>query len=171
MSDKTPAAEAATTTTEAEATGKEAIYLKVAAFVEEKTGKKIGKTGGHTLFDIVVAEIFAAATKDGSFRFNGGFGSLHVKTYQAGERRLPSGATTKFDERQKLRYEQGVVVEALVGNGGNLDEALKARGSRAKPEGETKEKAPKPSKETPTAETKTTDEPAAAAPEGDLDLD
>lgn len=120
------------TTTEADEAGKEAIYVKLGDYVKDKTGKRIGKTGGRELFDMVVSEIFAEATKKGTVRLNGGFGSFHVRDYQAGERRLPSGQQVKFDERRKLRYEEGVVVKALVKNGGNLDEAVKARGSRTK---------------------------------------
>ena len=112
---------------------KDAIYIQIGDFVKEKTGKRIGKTGGREIFDKIVEGIFSAATRDGSFRFNGGFGSLHVKTYQAGTRRLPSGQITTFGERQKVRYEEGVVVKALVVEKGDLPKALKARGSRAKP--------------------------------------
>lgn len=112
---------------------KETIYTKIGDAVKERTGKRIGKTGGREIFDMAVGEIFAAAARDGSFRFNGGFGSLHMKKYQSGTRRLPSGQTTTFGERQKIRYEEGVVVKALVGNGGDLAGALKVRGTRAKP--------------------------------------
>lgn len=116
---------------EEDSPGKNAIYEKIGAYVKDKTGKRIGRSGGREVFDIVVNEVFALATQHGSMRFNGGFGSLHVKTYQEGERRLPSGQMTKFGKRQKLRYEEGVVVKALVANGGNLTEALKVRGVRA----------------------------------------
>lgn len=113
---------------------KEQIYVDIGTFVKEKTGKRIGKTGGREIFDLVVASIFAGAAKDGSFRFNAGFGSLHVKNYQAGSRRLPSGDVTTFSERSKVRYEEGVVTKALVQNGGNLEEALKERGKGAEAE-------------------------------------
>jgi len=143
------------TTDAAPVSAKDAIYTKIGDFVKEKTGKRIGKTGGREIFDTVVEEIFAAGVRDGSFRFNGGFGSFHVKTYQAGSRRLPSGQETTFGERKKLRYEEGVVVKALIVAGGDLKVALKARGTRAKP-------TTKPAK----------DKPAAATKEGeDLDLD
>jgi len=133
---------------------KDAIYTQIGDLVKEKTGKRIGKTGGRLIFDKVVEEIFAAGVRDGSFRFNGGFGSFHVKTYQAGTRRLPSGQETTFGERKKLRYEEGVVVKALIVAGGDLEVALKARGTRAK--------AAKPAEK----------EAAAKPPEGeDLDLD
>jgi len=155
-----------------EPTSKEAIYLVIAEWVLNKTGKKIGKTGGRDLFDRVVEEILAAATRDNTFRFNGGFGSMHVKNYQAGTRRLPSGAETTFGERKKLRYEQGVVTTALIENGGDLVEALKVRGSRAAApaaEAPPVEKTPKAPKAT---------KPAAAPAEaladdagGDLELD
>jgi len=121
---------ASTEVAEENAGAKEAIYEKVSEFVKAKTGKRIGKSGGQELFNIVVAEIFAATAREGSFRFNGGFGSMHIKTYQPGTRRLPSGQSTTFGEREKARYEEGVVVRALIKNHGNLDEALKVRGSR-----------------------------------------
>lgn len=117
-----------------EATGKEAIYIALGEHVQNKTGKRIGKTGGREIFDMVVNSVFALATQEGTIRLNGGFGSFHVKDYQAGKRRLPSGEEVEFGERQKLRYEEGVVVKELVSNGGNLEEALKVRGSRAKTE-------------------------------------
>jgi len=100
--------------------GKDAIYERLGAMVKEMTGKRIGITGGRAIFDKVVEEIFVEATKEGTFRFNGGYGSMHVKTYQAGSRRLPSGQMTTFDERQKLRYEEGVVVAGLVQHKGDL---------------------------------------------------
>lgn len=143
-----------------ETSAKEEIYVKIGDFVKEKTGKRIGKTGGREIFDLVVEAFFAAATKDGSFRFNGGFGSFRIKTYQAGERRLPSGETTKFDERQKLRYEEGIVVKALVANGGNLADALKVRGTRTTKE-VTKEAG---------EEAKANVEPTGELKEGDDDL-
>lgn len=129
---------------------KEAIYVKIGDFVKAKTGKRIGKTGGREIFDLAVDEIFASAVQAGSFRFNGGFGSLHVRTFGSGSRRLPSGVVTTFGERKKLRYEEGVVVEALVANGGDLVQALAARGaveaepvkSSAPATGATKEPAP-----------------------------
>lgn len=123
-----------------ELTGKDLIYAQLGEHVHAKTGKRIGKTGGRELFDMVVNSIFALATADGTVRLNGGFGALHVRDYQSGSRRLPSGKEVTFGERQKLRYEEGVVVKELVKNKGNLEEALKVRGSRAK----TEEKKAKP---------------------------
>jgi len=156
--------EAATTEATAVKTpsAKEAIYIKLGNLVQEKTGKRIGKTGGRDLFDLVIMEVFAAAAREGSLRFNGGFGSLHKRTYQAGERRLPSGQTTKFGERTKLRYEEGVVVKALNQNGGDLEDALTARGSRAKPAAVAADK---------TAEAPATETAAEAGADDDLDLD
>ena len=143
--------------TAAPASAKDAIYTQIGEFVKEKTGKRIGKTGGREIFDMVVEQVFAAAVREQSFRFNGGFGSLHVKTYQAGSRRLPSGQETTFGERQKLRYEEGVVVKALITEGGDLEKALASRGTR---------------KAAKTAKPKAEEAPAAAADDGeDLDLD
>lgn len=107
--------------------GKELIYAEIGDMVKEMTGKRVGKTGGRKIFDAVVEKIFAEATKAGTFRFNAGFGSLHIKNYQAGSRRLPSGQETTFGERQKLRYEEGVVVSALVESKGDLAAVLAAR--------------------------------------------
>jgi len=122
--------------------GKEDIYIKIKELVKGKTGgKNIGKSGGREVFDLVVTEIFALATKEGTVRLNGGFGSFHVRHYTSGERRLPSGQNVTFGERDKLRYEEGVVVKALVGNKGNLTEALKVRGSRLKEDGAENEEA------------------------------
>lgn len=115
----------------AEPTGKDAIYVKLAEMVKDKTGKNIGKTGGRKLFDAAIDEAIALACREGSLRLNGGFGSLQVKEYGAGSRQLPNGTKVEFGERKKLRYEQGVVVAALVENGGDLEEAYKARGSRS----------------------------------------
>jgi len=97
-----------------ELNGKEAIYEKIATFVQEKTEKRIGKTGGHFIFDMVVEGIFSAVAKGETFRFNGGFGSLHVKKYGAGSRNLPSGTKVNFGERTKVRYEEGVSVKDLL---------------------------------------------------------
>lgn len=127
-------AEAVVAEAEEAGTVKEGIYTQIDAWVKTKTGKRIGKTGGREIFDLVTGGVFSAAASEGTFRFNGGFGSLHVKEYQAGERRLPSGQTTKFGKRRKIRYEEGVVVKALVDNGGDLAKAIAVRGSRAKPE-------------------------------------
>jgi hypothetical protein len=124
----------ATTTTGADPEDKSAlkeeIYDDVNKWVTDKTGKNIGKTGGRAIFDLVVSGIFAAAAKQGMFRFNGGFGALHVRDYGSGSRRLPSGQVTTFGDRQKLRYEEGVVTSELVKNKGDLQSALQVRGSR-----------------------------------------
>lgn len=134
MSDQTSdgaAPEVAETTEAAELDPKEQIYVLIGNLVKEKTGKRIGKTGGREIFDLVVDNVFAAATKSGSFRFNGGFGALHIREYGAGSRNLPSGQKVTFGERKKLRYEAGVVVEALIENGGSLEAAYRVRGTRA----------------------------------------
>ena len=94
--------------------GKELIYSDLGEMVKEMTGKRVGKSGGRKIFDAVVEKIFAEAAEKGSFRFNAGYGSLHVRTYGAGSRRLPSGQTTTFGERKKMRYEEGVSVSSLV---------------------------------------------------------
>lgn len=99
--------------------GKEAIYAEIADYVKAKTGKNIGKSGGQMIFNMAVSGIFATAVKEGTFRFNGGYGSLHVKQYKAGSRRLPSGQTTTFGEREKVRYEEGVTVQNLISGGGD----------------------------------------------------
>lgn len=101
--------------------GKEAIYVKVQELVKKKTEKNIGKSGGRELFDLVVENVFASAIKDGTIRFNAGFGSLHLRDYKAGSRRLPSGKTTQFGTRHKVRYEEGVSVGSLVKAGGDLE--------------------------------------------------
>jgi len=151
---------------------KDVIYAKLDEYVQTKTGKRIGKSGGRILFDTVVEEVFSAAAMTGGFRFNGGFGSLHVKTYAGGTRRLPSGQEVSFGERQKIRYEEGVVTKALVKNGGDLDEAKKVKGTRErKGNGKDAEVAPKEKKKEPKA---TASPPPQATSEGsdaDLDLD
>jgi len=156
---------------EDESSGKVAIYEKIAEYVKTKVGKRIGKTGGREIFDIVFSEFFALAAKEGTARFNGGFGSLHVRDYQAGSRRLPSGAQTTFGERRKMRYEEGVVVKTLVANGGNLEEATKARATRA-PKPAKAEKAPKPAKaeKAPKPAKAAAPAPAKEASDGDIDL-
>ncbi len=176
MATEAPAADAvleadASPESAADATSKEQIYVEIATFVENKTGKKIGKTAGRDIFDIVVSQVFAAAARDGSFRFNGGFGSFHKKEYQAGTRRLPSGQETTFGIRHKLRYEEGVVTAALVKNGGNLEEGLKARGSRAKTDAPATETKPTKATKASKAAATPASAPTAAASEGDLDLD
>ena len=118
--------------------GKEAIYAQIADYVKAKTGKNIGKSGGMFIFNLSVAGIFATAVKEGTFRFNGGYGSLHVRQYKAGSRRLPSGQTTTFGEREKVRYEEGVTVQNLV-SGHDANEAGAAPATPATPV----EKAPK----------------------------
>lgn len=137
-----------------EASAKDKIYASIRDLVKDRTGKSIGKQGGREIFDLVVEQVFAAATAAGTFRFNGGFGSLHVRQYSAGTRNLPSGQAVTFGEREKLRYEEGVVTKALVANKGDLSEALKARGSR----GGDKEVEEEPAKAEPAkADTKKAD--------------
>ena len=155
------------------ATGKDAIYEAIAEHVKDKTGKRVGKTGGHEIFDLVVAQIMATAAKDGALRFNLGFGSLRVKTYGKGSRQLPSGDTVEFGERQKLRYEEGVVTKELISNGGDLAKAEKVRGSRAKSGGKAaaKKSAPKATKEAKGKAAKAKAEEAPPEEEGDDDLE
>lgn len=139
--------------------GKDAIYERMGEMIKEMTGKRVGLAGGRKVFDKVVEEFFVEATKEGTFRFNAGFGSLHVKTYGAGERRLPSGQVTTFGERQKLRYEEGVVVAGLVEHHGDLTKVQELRA--AEPNGATTD-AP--------VSAATTDAPVGDA-EGDVSLD
>jgi hypothetical protein len=97
---------------------KQEIHEKLAALVHEKTGKRIGRAGGKLLFDTAVQMVFASATKEGSFRFPGGYGSLHVRNLNEGTKpkRLPSGATTTIGAgRRKLRYVEGNEVKGLMG--------------------------------------------------------
>lgn len=104
--------------TAAESNAKQAIHEKLQDLVREKTQKNIGRAGGKLLFDTAVQMIFESAAKDGSFRFPGGFGALHVRHLNAGTKpkRLPSGATTTIGEgRVKLRYVEGNEVKGLLG--------------------------------------------------------
>jgi len=93
---------------------KQTIYQKIADYVNAKTGKNIGRSGGQELFNIVTEQVFASAVAEKNFRFNGGYGSLRIKNYSAGTRKLPSGKSTTFGERSKLRYEQGVTTTNLI---------------------------------------------------------
>lgn len=122
----------ATTAAETNVDGKDGIYARLGDAVQAQTGKRIGKSGGRKLFDQVVGEIFALATKEGSLRFNGGYGSLHVREYKEGKRRLPSGQTTSFGKRRKVRYEEGVTAAALVSTKGDVPAAM-AKLAAAKP--------------------------------------
>ena len=106
-----------------ELVGKDLLYQKVADYIEGKTGKRFGRTNGQTVVNLVVGELMALAVQDGAVRLNQGFGSFQLRTYGAGERRLPNGDMVKFDERQKLRYEQGVMVEYLIEHGGDIAKA------------------------------------------------
>jgi len=110
---------------------KEKIYEVVQEYVKSRTEKNIGRSGGQEIFNRVVECIFAAAAHDGVFRFNGGFGSLHIRTYKPGKRRIPSGAEVSFGERRKIRLEEGLVVKALVANQGDLEKAKKAKGTKS----------------------------------------
>lgn len=140
---------------------KDDIYALIAGVIKEKTGKRVGKAGGREIFDMVVQESFGLAVRQKALRFNGGFGSLHVKDYQAGSRRLPNGDTVTFGERSKLRYDEGVCVKQLVLNGGDMADALSVRGTRAKATPETATEVPP----------ETATEAAPAEEGGDLDLD
>lgn len=170
MSDteNTTAATAATTTAEAKEpvvrTGKDAIYERLGEMVKEMTGKRVGLSGGRKIFDKVVEEVFVEATKEGTFRFNAGFGSMHVKNYGPGERRLPSGQMTTFGDRQKLRYEEGVVVAGLVEHKGDLTKVQALREAEAPPR-DPVAVAPASVAAVTTAET------AKATAEGDVVLD
>lgn len=115
---KKPASKPAVEETAAEKDAKTAIHEEIAVFVQTKTGKRIGRSGGKEIFDTVVARIFGSAVKDGSFRFPGGFGSLHVRHLNEGTKpkRLPGGATTVLGKgRVKLRYVEGNEVKTLLG--------------------------------------------------------
>lgn len=97
---------------------KREIAERIAALVQEKTGKKIGVAGGKAIFDESVRMFFASAVKEGMFRFPGGYGSFHVRHLQEGSKpkRLPSGQTTNIGPgRVKLRYVEGAEVKGLLG--------------------------------------------------------
>lgn len=104
--------------TAADENAKQNIHERLQSIVKEKTGKNIGRAGGKLLFDTSVKMVFESATKDGNFRFPGGFGALHVRHLNKGTKpkRLPSGATTTIGEgRVKLRYVEGNEVKGLLG--------------------------------------------------------
>lgn len=106
------------TETAAETNAKQEIHEKIQDIVKEKTGKNIGRAGGKAIFDTVVEMVFSSASRDGSFRFPGGFGALHVRNLNEGTKpkRLPSGATTVIGAgRKKLRYVEGNEVKGLLG--------------------------------------------------------
>lgn len=117
---------------EAPLSGKEKIYAKIQQWVQDKVGKNIGKTGGNQIFDMVVLEIFQLAVADGSLRLNAGFGSFHMRDYKPGKRRTPSGVIATFGDRKKLRYEQGVSVEAMITGIARQPRKVKPRGKRKK---------------------------------------
>ena len=147
---------------------KEHIYTRIAEYVKEKTGKRIGRTGGREIFDMAVQDIFASAVREGTLRFNGGFGSLHLRTYGSGKRRLPSGIVTTFGERKKMRYEEGVVGKSLIESGGDLEKAKAARaedkGSEPDADGKSESK--------PVAEASASKDAAPASDEAEaVDLD
>lgn len=116
--EKTNAAE---TETAAEENAKQAIHEKVQDLVRQLSGSKnvnIGRAGGKKVFDLCVAEIFKAATRDGNFRFPAGFGALHVRKLNEGTKpkRLPNGTETTIPAgRVKLRYVEGNEVKSLMG--------------------------------------------------------
>jgi len=104
--------------TDMERDAKVTIHERLKDMVKEKTGKNIGRAGGKALFDEAVKLVFGSATKEGSFRFPGGFGALHVRHLNKGSKpkRLPSGATTTIGEgRVKLRYVEGNEVKGMLG--------------------------------------------------------
>jgi len=108
---------------------KEAIYINIAEKVKGKTGKVVSKAFGREIFDTVIEEVFASATKEEVFRLNGGFGSFHVRDYPAGSRVTPGGKKVTFGPRKKVRYDNGVVVASLLKAGGDL---TKVKSERAK---------------------------------------
>lgn len=93
---------------------KEAIHAKIRDIVKEKTGTSVGIAGGKEIFDTVVSEIFGAATRDGGFRFPGGYGSLKVVKVAAGKKTLPNGTVVSAPERSKLRYDMGTAVRSKI---------------------------------------------------------
>ena len=109
---------------------KEQIYQVIADEVKEYTGKNIGRARGRIIFDRVIENVFMQLILNREMRLNGGFGSLKMKRYSAGERRLPSGQVVVYPERFKPYYEAGVVVTAMEKNGGDLKAALAERDAR-----------------------------------------
>lgn len=118
MTENTAVAEPEAPETAEEAGAKEEIHAKIDKIVSDKVGKRIGLATAKQIYDMVIADSFTAAVKDGALRFPGGFGSLHVRKLGVGTKpkRLPSGATTTLGEgRVKLRYQEGVSVKKLLG--------------------------------------------------------
>jgi len=98
------------------AIGKEAIYRSLTDMIANQTGKRVSQAFAKSVFNHVVERSLETAVQEGSIRFNGGFGSLKVRDLKGGTRQLPSGQTVAFGERKKIRYEHGLMVEAMMGN-------------------------------------------------------
>ena len=94
--------------------GKEDLYKQIADLIEKKTSAPVPVSFGREIFDKVIEGVMNTAIKTGKFRFNGGYGSMKVKTYKGGTRTLPTQKSTSFGPRDKLRYIPGVEVEKAL---------------------------------------------------------
>lgn len=107
---------------------KQEIYEKIQAMVYKRTGERLNLGGARAIFDLVVEETILAASSDGACRLNRGMGSLKVRSFPGGTRRLPTGEMVKYPARRKIQFDAGqTTLEVMEGAANAGDASIRRR--------------------------------------------
>lgn len=103
---------------------KNEIYGRIQTLVRTMTGERINREEARQIFDLSLEEAILAATTDGVCRLNRGMGSLKVKTYDGGTRRLPTGETVAYPEKRKIQLSPGQTTQEVLDAAPNLGDMV-----------------------------------------------
>ena len=115
---------------------KQKIYERIQAAVRKQTERRINLDDAREIFDLVTEEMILAASQDGVCRLNRGLGSLKVRHFKGGTRKLPTGERVEYPARRKIQLDAGQttlsILESLPNAG---DSAVRGRLKRAMRDG------------------------------------
>lgn len=108
------------------------IYERIQGLVKARTGARINQEEAREIFDLVLEEAILAASQDGICRLNRGLGSLKVRHFPGGTRRLPTGDRVEYEARRKIQFDAGLTTLEILRAAGNAgDAAIRRRLRRA----------------------------------------
>ncbi len=111
---------------------KQEIYERIQALVWKRGGGRINLEEAREVFDLVMEEAILAASKDGVCRLNRGLGSLKVRHFPKGTRRLPTSEVVDYPARRKIQLDAGQTTLAILAARANAgDSAIRRRLGRA----------------------------------------
>lgn len=111
---------------------KQEIYERIQTLIRMQTGQRVNLEEAREIFDLVTEEAILAASKDGVCRLNRGLGSLKVRHFSGGTRRLPTGEVVSYPARRKIQFDAGQTTASILEARANAgDAAVRRRLQRA----------------------------------------